>query len=699
MRLLEYERPLAYSVTMSDEINNKVSRAVSTPEALEQMRAAFRGVLEKREKYLSRMGDLDARKERLQAVRESSVGNEELLDVAVENLEAGGIRVRRVATAAETVSAVIEEMSGEKLLVKSKSNLSREIGLTAALGKEGITVVETDIGDRIIQLGGEPAVHPTGPCAQLDRYDVARILGKHLGRDVETEPHALIREVLADILPLMNEAQVGLTGANALTADEGAIVLMHNEGNIDIVSQRPGKLIVLASPEKVYPDIEEALNMLKVEAFHATGQPLANFVRVIGGPSRTADIEKELYLGVHGPREIVVLLIDNGRADVLADEEVRPALNCVGCGACLLTCPVYDVMGSDYGWQGHLGGVGVSLAPYIGTGGGADFGLAIDRGLALCTTCGQCAVECPAGVKPDEILRAVRTEAVRAGAMPLEEHRAMLASVKNYSNPWMQPRARRGAWAKGLELSKPGAGTSLFFAGCSLAYMSKEVAADAVKLLRAAGVDVSTLGKDELCCGSPVLRLGDRDLFEDLARKNAKRIQESGVDRVITLCPGCMSTLGGYSEVVEGFDVPVVHVSQVLAEAVESGALSFAPGEDVVVTWHDPCHLGRGCGVFDEPRKLLEAAGGIELAEMERNRENAACCGSGGGVRTAFPELAQEIGRKRCIAAGTTGASLLVTTCPWCEQNLSDSMESAGKPLEVVDICTLLAPRIKNPLG
>jgi L-lactate utilization protein LutB len=681
---------------MSEDIKSKVERAVAEPEVLEQMRAAFRSVLEKREKNMPRMGDLPARKERLQAVRESSVGNEELLERAVENLEAGGVRVRRVATGDEAVAAVIEEMSGEKLLVKSKSNLSKEIGLTAALGEEGVTVVETDIGDRIIQLGGEPSVHPTGPCAQLDRYDVARILSKHLGRDVEAEPHSLIREVLADIVPLMNEAQVGLTGANALTADEGAIVLMHNEGNIDIVSQRPGKLIVLASPEKVYPDIEEALNMLKVEAFHATGQPLANFVRVIGGPSRTADIEKELYLGVHGPREIVVLLIDNGRAGVLADGEVRPALNCVGCGACLLTCPVYDVMGPDYGWQGHLGGVGVSLAPYIGTGDAADLELAVERGLALCTTCGQCAAECPAGVKPDELLRAVRTRAVDDGTLPLEEHRALLAGVKNYSNPWMQPRARRGAWTKGLGLSKPGPGTSLFFAGCSLAYLSKDVAADAVKLLQAAGVDVSTLGKEELCCGSPVLRLGDRELFEKLARDNAEQITASGVDRVITLCPGCLSALSGYGEVAEGFDVPVVHVSQVLAGAIDSGQLAFAPGEKTIVTYHDPCHLGRGCGVFDEPRKLLEAAGGIELVEMERNRDSAACCGSGGGVRTAYPELASEIGRKRCDAAGATGAGVLVTSCPWCEQNLSDAMEASAGQMEVVDICSLLAPRIKS---
>ena len=660
------------------------------------MRASFQSILEKREKNRARMGDIGARKDRLADVRVSSVGDTDMLARAIENLEAGGILVRRVGSADEAVAAVLDEMGGERLLVKSKSNLSKEINLTAALSGKGVTVVETDIGDRIMQLSGEPAVHPTGPCAQFDRHDVARVLSKHLGRDVEAEPPALIREVLDNIVPLISEARVGLTGTNAIAADEGALVLMHNEGNIDLVSQRPGKLIVLASPEKIYPDLEEAINMLKLEAYHATGQPLATFVSVIGGPSRTADIEKELYLGVHGPREIVVLLIDNGREEVLLDDAVRPALHCVGCGACLLTCPVYDVVGPDFGWQGHLGGVGVALAPYLGATGKEGLDRAVRRGLALCTTCGQCAEECPAGVTVSDMLIEVRARAVEAGVMPLEEHRALLAGIKNYSNPWMQPRARRGAWAKGLELSEPGPGTSLFFAGCSLSYLSKDVAAHAVKLLQAAGVEVSSLGPDEFCCGSPALRLGEGALFSELARENAARISASGVERVVTLCPGCMSALSDYPRVVPGFGVPVVHVTSVLEEAVDSGKLTFGPGRELKVTYHDPCHLGRGVQVYEEPRRLLEALAGVELLEMERNRGRSACCGSGGGVRTAYPELALEIGRKRCDAAGATRAELMVTSCPWCEQNLGDAMGSAKRRLEVVDICSLLASRLKT---
>ncbi len=679
---------------MPDDIKSKVERALAEPDRLERMRASFRTVLEKREENRPRMGDLSSRMERLAEVRERSVGDDALLGRAIENLEAGGIRVRRVDSAGEAVAAVLEELGAETLLVKSKSNLSKEIDLTSELTRRGVTVVETDIGDRIIQLSGEPAVHPTGPCAQFDRNDVARVLARHLGREVEGEPLSLIREVLADITPYIEEARVGLSGVNAIAADEGALVMMHNEGNVDLVTQRPDKLIVLASREKVYPDIAEAVNMLELEAFHATGQPIAAFVRVIAGPSRTADIEKEIHLGVHGPSDIVVLLIDNGRDKLVADEDLRAALHCIGCGACLLTCPVYDVMGPEYGWQGHLGGLGVVVSPYLGDAGESPMELAAGRGLALCTTCGQCAAECPVSVPTDDMLKVVRARAIESGMSPAQEHVSLLAGVRNYSNPWMQPRARRDSWTKGLELSEPGPGTSLFFAGCSLAYLSKDVAAAAAGLLISSGLRVSTLGKDEVCCGSPVLRLGALDLYEELARENAQRIAESGVDEVITLCPGCMSALKGYADTVPGFDVRVRHVTEVLLEAVERGSLRFEPGGKARITYHDPCHLGRGCGIYDQPRRLLEAVGGVELVEMDRNRERSACCGSGGGVRTAFAELAKEIGRKRCESAAAAGADLIVTSCPWCEQNLIDAMDSAGRRLPVLDICSFLTEKL-----
>jgi heterodisulfide reductase subunit D len=502
----------------------------------------------------------------------------------------------------------------------------------------------------------------------------------------------LIEEVKADVVPFIENARVGLTGANAITAAEGAVVLIHNEGNLDLVSMRPGKLIILAAPEKLYPNIEEAVNMAKLETYYATGQPLTSFMRVITGPSKTADIEKELYYGVHGPGDIVVVLIDNGRSGLLADERLHESLFCIGCGSCLLQCPVYDVLGPEYGTPGHLGGVGVCAASSLAVSGGLSsrprpslrgssqegetrLAASVEAGLPFCTTCAVCTERCPVSLEVPKLIEELRARATDGGLLPLEEHQPLISSIRNYANPWMQPRSGRARWAKGLGLEGRDAATAIFFAGCSLSYLEGEVARASIRLLKAVGIEPLYLGSEERCCGSPLLRIGEVELYEQLARENIELFRESGVPEIITLCPGCLKALRDYRERFGEFDLEVRHISEVLAQAVADGKLTLKSPEPIIATYHDPCHLGRGCGIFEEPRKVLAAIEGLELVEMERNRLYAACCGSGGGVKTAFPELAREIGRKRAEMARQAGADLVITSCPWCEQNLGESIE------------------------
>jgi L-lactate dehydrogenase complex protein LldG len=668
---------------MYEEFNRRVAEALESSEKLESMRAAFRSVIEKQQQNEERFPDLDERRERLRRVREECVGNAGLLDEAIGNLETNRFRVLRAKDASEAVRMVVDEMGDERLLVKSKTNLSKEIGLAAGLEAVGIELVETDIGDRIIQLSGEPTAHPTCPCAQLDRYDIARVLSEHLGREVDTDPNALIREIRDELVPLIERARIGLTGANAIAAAEGAVVLIHNEGNLDLVSQRPGKLIILAAPEKLYPNIEEAVNMAKLETYYATGQPVTSFMRVIGGPSKTADIEKELFYGIHGPSEVVIILVDNGRSELLADERMREALMCIGCGACLLRCPVYDVVGPMYGSPGHLGGVGVCAdscipTPVTDPAQTVKLAASLEAGLPLCTTCAICTENCPVSVDVPRLIEELRARSTAGGLLPLEEHAPLISSIRNYANPWMQPRARRDRWSKDLDLKPRGetaTGQAVFFAGCSLSYLEPGVPAAAVRMLRAVGIEPLYLGNEERCCGSPLLRLGEVELSEQLARENIELMKASGAHSVVALCPGCLKSLREYRQRFPEFDLDVRHISEILADAVADGRLKLkAPGDlaGMTLAYHDPCHLGRGCGIFEEPRKVLGAIEGLHVVEMERNRLAAACCGSGGGVKTAFSELSREIGRKRASMAREAGADAIVTICPWCEQNLSD---------------------------
>jgi heterodisulfide reductase subunit D len=293
----------------------------------------------------------------------------------------------------------------------------------------------------------------------------------------------------------------------------------------------------------------------------------------------------------------------------------------------------------------------------------------------------------------------LRARATREQLLPLAKHKPMIASVKNYDNPWMQPRHSRDRWAKDLMTEGPGGpSSSIFFAGCSLSFLSQDVAKSAMRLLGAAGISPLYLGSEERCCGGPLLRLGSEELFLELARANIEHFNIPGITEIITACPGCLKALREYSDFFPTFGVRIRHITEVLAEAVDAGRLRLRATGNLAVTYHDPCHLGRACGIYDEPRKILRAIEGLTLVEMERNREFSACCGAGGGVKTGFPELAIAIGQRRCGMAEAAGAELIVTSCPWCEQNLADSMVGSGYRVEVKDILELVEEsRIDKP--
>ncbi|MFQ5827466.1 MAG: LUD domain-containing protein [Dehalococcoidia bacterium] len=367
------------------------------------MRGAFKSVRKRQQDSGDRIRDLEGRKARLRETRERSVGNQALLDEAKERLRENGIKVHLARTRDEAISLVQREIEGEKLVVKSKSNATKEIGLTEALESAGIEVVETDIGDRIVQLAHEKPSHPTGPASHLSRHEIARVLSAHLGRKVEPDPETIARLVKEEIAGCIDRAGVGITGANALTAEEGSIVLQHNEGNILKVMMRPRKHLVIAGIDKIYPDLEEAIIMAKLQAFYATGS-VASYLHVITGPSKTGDVEKVLVQGVHGPQEVCLILLDNHRSDI-AGSEFKELLYCIGCGECLLVCPAYNVYGKRFAHGVDLGGKGVAYSALSqGTPDGET------KGLDLCLNCGKCRDACPVSLDVPAMIRKLRTE-------------------------------------------------------------------------------------------------------------------------------------------------------------------------------------------------------------------------------------------------------------------------------------------------
>src|SRR3989337_765656 len=197
---------------------------------LRSMGRSFDTVLERQRK--NHPTDLEERRHGLRRATEAGVGTPDLLGQAIANLEKNAFRVLRAATIEEAQDLIVREIGEEKLVVKAKSNLTREVGLEEVLAQRGVEVIDTDIGDRIIQLAGDHPSHPTGPASHLDRYDIARILSRHLGREVEASPQELTSLLRQEVSGYIQRARIGITGANAICAEEGAVVLLHNEGNI-----------------------------------------------------------------------------------------------------------------------------------------------------------------------------------------------------------------------------------------------------------------------------------------------------------------------------------------------------------------------------------------------------------------------------------------------------------------------------------
>ncbi|NVM56054.1 MAG: disulfide reductase, partial [Candidatus Helarchaeota archaeon] len=242
-----------------------------------------------------------------------------------------------------------------------------------------------------------------------------------------------------------------------------------------------------------------------------------------------------------------------------------------------------------------------------------------------------------------------------------------------------------------------------YFVGCTSSYREQELAKATVKLLNKADIPFQLVGVDEYCCGSPLLRTGLREKASELAKHNMEAIKEKGIKKLIFSCAGCYRTFKeDYPKIVGEIPFELAHVTQFLAKQLKAGKLKITKKLDKVVTYHDPCHMGRHIilrknkvGVFNEPRKLLEAIPGITLREMVRTRENAWCCGAGGGVKAAFKDLALETAVDRIEEAVTTGADILVSACPFCRRNLMDAIKSKNASIEFKDVVELLEAAIE----
>ena len=320
-----------------------------------------------------------------------------------------------------------------------------------------------------------------------------------------------------------------------------------------------------------------------------------------------------------------------------------------------------------------------------------------------CTSCGACQINCMRlqEKQPAEVIEALRAELVERG-MVVSEHRAYLESTLKYGNPFEVPKKERLRWMEGLEfevkdLTKE-SGEVLLYLGCmySLESRLRDTTKVFAQILDIAGIDFGILGAEERCCGSEQLRIGERGLFEALAEENIKRFNGLGIKTLVTPCPhGYYTFKFRYSKVGE-LNFEVLHFSQYLKWLIDKGRIELGEVSSQVVTYSDPCNLGRWAGEYEAPREVLKGVKGIEFREMERNRDQAWCCGAGGGVLAAYPDFATWTAEERVAEAESSGCSVLVTACPWCEYNLEDGIERRRSKIKLFNIAEVVFQAMKK---
>ncbi len=232
-------------------------------------------------------------------------------------------------------------------------------------------------------------------------------------------------------------------------------------------------------------------------------------------------------------------------------------------------------------------------------------------------------------------------------------------------------------------------GNTLYYPGCLSKFVAEELVENYRRILRAAGVDFIELADLEFCCGSPAFKAGYNEDFKNLAEKNLQVFKDHSVGRIITHCPACfMIFKKEYPKVLgKKWDIVVEHATEVLSKSKIKNLKSKIINHKPEVTYHDPCHLGRQMGVYDEPREIIKSLG-YEIREMELNRNQSFCCGGGGGVQANELELANKIAKDRIAMAKKTGAKILVTPCPLCYLHLKKN--APGEDIEIKEFSYLI---------
>ncbi|MGB8951065.1 MAG: LUD domain-containing protein [Candidatus Aminicenantales bacterium] len=656
----------------------------------------------------------EALKEKARAIRQKCVRIlPQLIEQFREEAVQTGARVYSAANPEEACAAVEQILQSRKarLIVKSKSMVSEEIGLNEFLEKRGYRVVETDLGEWIIQLAKERPSHLTAPALHKTKEEVAEILSRHLGRPVPPDIEKMVKIAREELRKYFIEADAGISGANLAIAESGTLVIVSNEGNARLATGLPPVHIALLTAEKFVQTMEEATTLIKALTTASSGLKLTSYVSFITGPSKTTDIEKDLVVGVHGPQEVHIIILDNGRLPIARDETLEEILYCLKCGGCMLLCPVFQAVGGHvFGGPVYPGGIGILLTAVTRS------AKETDALLELCANCKKCEEFCPVGIPTSEILvRLKNWKSSSIGEKSLsfifrnkrlaEFGAGILSFLQKFWEKNGYFKRLPFSWAKDksfpiLRLKKhvssprPKGPKAYLFQGCLVKFFFPEIRESVLKVLSHFGYK-TVCPPDQVCCGAPSLHLGRIKDVQRLAHANLRSFARENPDILLTVCPTGNTLLKKFYPRLDrralAWKDKIFDFTEFLVQKNFFPETKPLPEKETIF-YHHSCHYVNALKLKEAPKTLLQKMG----YDPKTEKEPFACCGFCGVFHLRNPEISAHLWKKKRGIILEQNISLIATDCPGCVFQLRANLKKDNTPHQIFHTAELCAKAL-NP--
>ena len=670
-----------------------------------------------------------------------------VLEMFREQAAARGISVTDAATAEDACQIIADICArrGTRLVVKTKSMATEEIFLNEHLEHRGITAVETDLGEWLLQCAEDRPSHLIVPAIHKRRTQIAAMLTSMFDRPFDPEDiEGMARVVRAELRPHFTASGVGVTGGNILVAETGSLVLVTNEGNAGLTTTLPPVHIAVVGIDKMVESTSDALDVVRLLAKSATGQVISSYTQFISGPTPA-----------HPEAEMHVILLDNGRSQMEADPVFDSALSCIRCGACANVCPPYQVVGGHAFGHVYTGAIGLVTTAF-------HHGIEAAAGpQSLCISCGACAQVCPAKIPlPDQILEvrarshSAKTRngrAMKFGLRVLQSRSstavaAWLAAIasspfrtgnllgrlplrkrhnwRTPPAPAIRPARRhpelRAVAAQNKSTSPEAAqhAKTALFIQCVTDRFAPEIAVATLRLLQATSADVE-IPLDQHCCGLPAIDAGDLEAARKMALATLDALE--GYERIVTPAPSCAVAMAHEYEHLFQDDTEnkqrahdlAAKVTDLVSYLVDCEMMESGDGEggirelgregaskarvpdsensnESTITVHPFCQSRTRLGhTAETAAELISHLCGTTPAPLP---EADVCCGFGGSSSLTSPEVAKAILARKLQNAASTGAATLITDNPGCALHLRGGAHASNQNLKILHIAEFLAP-------